>query len=464
MHLSNEYDTITQRVTLIVSLFGSFVTPFMASTINVALPAVGEEFHIPAVMLSWIPTSYLLSAAVFLVPLGALADRYGRKRVFTAGTWIYAMTSVLCALSPSAAVLITLRVAQGAGAAMLFSTAIAILTSVFPPSERGKALGMNVSSVYLGLSLGPLAGGFLTGHFGWRSIFWANALLSILAIILVTWKLRSRERTAAKGAFDLRGSIIYAFTLTSLIYGLIQIPRFKAWILIGISAAMMAAFFAWERRIEHPVVPIHLFRGNRVFGMSNAAALLGYSATFMVTFLMSLYLQYVNGFTPQQTGIILLVQPAVMTVLSLFSGRLSDFLEPRVLASSGLGLTSAALVLFGTADADTPTVRVILFLALLGSGIALFSSPNTYAVMSSVERSMYGAASALLGTMRLTGQMVSMAIAALFLNLYLGETGITPRNHELFISSMHMAFFVAALLCVAGICASLVRGKVHSRE
>lgn len=205
--------SVNRSIVLLVATLGSFFTPFMASAINIALPSIGNEFKMDAISLSWVATAYLLAAAVFLVPLGRIADIYGRKMIFTYGTLIYTASSLLSALSTSALLLISFRVLQGIGGAMMFGTGVALLTSVFPVKERGKALGINVAAVYLGLSLGPPLGGFLTDQFGWRSIFLANLPLGLLILALILGKLRGEWAEARGEKFDFIGSIIYGSCL-----------------------------------------------------------------------------------------------------------------------------------------------------------------------------------------------------------------------------------------------------------
>jgi EmrB/QacA subfamily drug resistance transporter len=454
-------DTSLKRSALLIATFSSFLTPFMVSSINIALPAMGSEFQMSAVLMSWVPTSYILAAAMFLVPFGRLADIHGRKRVFAYGMWIFTFSSLALAFSPSAAVLITLRVLQGFGSAMIFGTGMAILTSVFPAAERGRVLGINVAAVYLGLSLGPVFGGFLTHQFGWRSIFLANVPLGLFVIYLVVAKL-DREWAEARGeAFDVVGSLFYAFTLVALIYGLSLLPSSSGiwFILAGITGGLL--FVRWDKRSASPLLNMNLFFHNPAFAFSNLAALINYSATFAVTFLLSLYLQYIKGFTPQHAGLILISQPVVMAIFSPFAGRLSDKIEPRIVASLGMGFTAAGLLLFTFIDRDTHLGFIVTGLMMLGFGFALFSSPNTNAVMSSIEKRFYGVGSSTLGTMRLIGQMLSMGITMVIFALSIGSARITPEYYPRFLTSMKTAFVIFSALCFCGIFASLARGKVR---
>lgn len=450
-----------KRAALLVATLSSFFTPFMGSSVNIALPSIASEFSLDAVTLSWIATSFLLAAAVFIVPFGRLADIHGRRRVFTIGIVIFTVASLLVAVSPSAAWLIGSRVLQGIGSAILAGTAMAILTSVFPPNERGKALGLQVAAVYTGLSLGPSLGGFLTQQFGWRSIFYFSLPLGVLTLVAVLWKLKGEWAEARGERFDLTGSLIYGISLIALMYGFSRLPLALGTWLVTIGILGIVAFAWIETRLASPVLNTRLFTRNAVFALSNLAALVNYSATSAVSFLLSLYLQYIKGFSPQNAGLVLIIQPVIMALLSPVAGRLSDRIEPRVLASAGMAITTAGLVLLVFLDQETGLAFIMTDLALLGLGFALFSSPNSNAVMSSVERRFYGVASGTLGTMRLIGQMFSLGIAMLLFALYMGQVRITPERYPLFLTSIRTGFIIFAALCLAGAFASLARGRTR---
>jgi len=459
--LNNENNIVNKRAALLVATLASFLTPFMGSSVNIALPSIGKEFLMDAVLLNWVATSYLLAAAMFLVPFGKIADIYGRKKIFLYGVSIYTISSFLSAISTSAITLISFRVLQGIGSAMIFGTGVAILTSVFPVGERGKVLGINAAAIYLGLSLGPFVGGVLTQHLSWRSIFLANVPLGLVIIIFAFCKLKGEWAEARGEKFDFIGSIVYGISLATIMYGFSLIPAMSGlWLVLG-GIFVLLLFVGWETKAENPVLDINLFRNNTVFAFSNLAALINYSATFAVGFFLSLYLQYIKALSPQNAGLILVSQPVVMAIFSPFAGRLSDRFEPRIIASAGMALSVISLSLFAFLNQKTALEFVVASLILLGFGLALFSSPNTNAVMSSVERRFYGVASATLGTMRLTGQMLSMGIAMLIFAIYIGKVQITPQYYPLFLTSIKTAFIIFAVLCFAGIFASLARGKVR---
>jgi MFS family permease len=273
------------------------------------------------------------------------------------------------------------------------------------------------------------------------------------------------EWAEAKGErFDLPGSLIYCFSLTTLMYGFSSFSRLGAMLSAGLILMGVLGIFIfvrWEMGAKSPVLDITLFRSNRAFALSNLAALIHYSATFAIIFFLSLYLQYIKRLNPQSAGSILIFQPIVMAICSPVAGRLSDRIEPRIVASVGMALTAAGIFLLTLLHEDTSLRFIIGDSILIGLGFALFSSPNTNAVMSSIEKRFYGVASGTLGTMRLTGQMFSMGIAILIFAIHLGHTQITPEYYPLFLKSTRSAFIFFGILSSGGVLASLARGKIR---
>jgi EmrB/QacA subfamily drug resistance transporter len=448
-----------KKIVLLIAVLSGFLTPFDGSAVNVALPVMGAEFHMDAISLSWIATAYLLAAALFLVPFGKIADIYGRKKIYLFGIAIFTIASLAMTMVPSTSLLIAVRVVQGFGGAMIYGTGVAILSSVFPPGERGKALGIYIMAVYFGLTMGPFLGGVLTQYFGWRSIFLVNVPIGIIACLLVLWKLDGEWADCAGERFDLTGSVIYACSLVAVMYGFSIVPDHLGFGLIALGCILGVAFALYELRVPVPVLDMRLLLKNRVFAFSNLAALINYSATFAVTFLLSLDLQYTKGYSPDHAGLILIIQPAIMAILSPVAGRLSDRIEPQVVASIGMALTAVGLFMLIFVVESTSLMYIILCLIVLGLGFGLFSSPNTNAIMGSVEKRYYGVASGMNGTMRLVGQMLSMGVAMMLFAIFIGPAVITPDYYPQFITSMHYAFVIFAVLCVIGIGASLMRGK-----
>jgi EmrB/QacA subfamily drug resistance transporter len=451
----------TQRAALIVATLSSFLGPFMGSSVNVALPSIGQEFSMGAVLLGWVNIAYLLAAATLLIPFGRLGDIYGRKKIYMWGVLLFTCSSVLIANSGSGMTIILFRVLQGFGSSMIFATGMPILISVFPLGKRGKALGITVAAVYLGLSIGPFFGGLITQHLGWRYIFWLNLPLGLILLNVIFFMLKGDWAEAKGSKFDFVGSMILAIALFSAMYGFSSLPSLYAMAMIAFGLLGIVAFLVFETRIRNPVVDVNLFRYNAVFAFSNLAALINYAATFAVGFLLSLYLQRLKGLSPQETGLVLISQPIIQAVFSPVAGWLSDRTEPRTVASLGMALTLVGLVLLISLDSNSDMTYIISCLAVLGLGFALFSSPNTNAIMSSVERRYFGVAGAMVSTMRQIGMMLSMGIVMMILALLLGDSAVAPENQEQFVRSLKITFALFAGMCFGGIFASLARGKLN---
>jgi len=432
----------------------------MGSAINVALPSMGDELSMNTIALGWVATSYLLAAALFLLPFGKLADTKGRKKFFIAGIFIFIIASLMTGLSVNAWMLIISRFVNGIGGALIYATALAILTSSYDKSVRGKMLGINVASVYLGLTLGPTVGGILTMYWGWRSIFFLSAILALITVPFAISKLPVDNVTKEKKSFDLNGSIIYALSLAIIIYGFPLIPSIMGILLVIGGITGLIVFVYVEMKVVDPLLNVGQFKYNKVFIFSNMAAFINYSATFAVVFLLSFYLQQVKHFLPRETGLILMAQPIMMTLLSPLAGKLSDRIQPGIVASIGMAVTTLGLAAFVLITPSTGITFIIIMLMILGLGFALFSSPNTNAVMSSVKPSEYGTASATLGTMRLVGQTMSMGITMMVFAIIMGKEQRHITNVEGLISSFHYSFLTFAILCFIGIFLSMKRGKV----
>jgi len=449
-------------IVLALVTISSFLVPFMSAATNVALPRMGMELHIDAPMLPWVNTSYMLAAAALLLPLGRLADIYSRRRLFVGGTFAFSVVTAATAFAPSAPVLLGMRLLQGAVGAIPLAASMPLLVSTWPPEKRGRALGVNVAGVYSGLSLGPVIGGILTQTSGWQSIFLTTAGLALVVGIAAAIRLPSPNVSPAREPLDIQGALLSAAVLALLMVGLFRLPRVDGALFLLGSAGAAAAFVMREMRAASPLIDVRLFSGNRVFLFSNLAALVNYSATAGVGFLLSLYLQHVRGLSPRQAGLVLVVQPVLMALLSIPAGRLSERIEPRWLASSGMALTTAGMVVLAFLSDSSPMGLVLSVLALQGIAFALFSSPNTNAVMSSVDRSRLGVASATLGTMRSVGQMLSLGICGLLFAAVAGHLPVEQIPSHVFMRVLRIAFGLFATVCFCGIFASSARGRMHS--
>ncbi|HWR28920.1 MAG TPA: MFS transporter [Negativicutes bacterium] len=451
-----------EKIVLLIVIATSFVTPFMGSALNIAIPAIGREFSSSATMLSWVATSYILATATCLLPAGRFADINGRRAVYTAGILLFTIATLLCGIVESVAWLIFMRAIQGIGASFIFSTGMAILAAAYPPESRGKALGYSTASTYIGLSAGPVLGGVISFHFGWRIIFFLSAILGFLVFFMAYRFLRKETAAAAGERFDTVGCLLYMSGLVATLYGFAFLmdgmaPR----VLLAAGAILLTGFVRYEIRKDHPLLEIHLFTENVTFAFSNLAAMINYSATFAIGFLASLHLQVVMGLDARVAGWVMLSQPLIMALFSPFAGRLSDKVEPRIVSSIGMALTTLGLLMFAFVTQQTTLPVIIAEMALIGLGFAFFSSPNNNAIMGSVGKEKYGVASSSLATMRMSGQAVSMSIVALIMAMNGGQEAMGAQSVDMVLASTRSALVIFTVLSVAGIFFSLKRGRVR---
>lgn len=438
----------------------SFLVSFSASSIAVAIPPLAAEFGIHAVLQNWVATSYLLSIAVFSVPFGKLSGKIGLKKTFFIGLLVFAIGSIGASFSFSAYSLIFWRIIQGIGSAILNVISLSMISQALPPKERGKGIGINVSCVYIGLTLAPVIGGMLTYNFGWRSIFLIGIPFMILTAVLTLWKVPQEWKEGVNDKFDYGGTLLYGIAIFLLIYGFTIMNQLSGVVMLIVAIILLAIFVYWELRDKFPVFDVNIFK-NKKFASSSLASLISYLATFLVTYIINYHLQYIRDLDPQISGLILITTPAMMAIIAPFSGRLSDRIDPQILAAIGMGFVSIALFILIFLNAATPLYVIFLAMFLQGVGYGLFTSPNTNSIMGSVPRESTSLASAAVSTLRVIGQTLSLGMLTVIFAVVMGSVQIIPQHFPQLIQSSQIACIISTILCIIAIIASLVGIKSH---
>ncbi|MCZ3366372.1 MULTISPECIES: MFS transporter [Methanobacterium] len=451
---------VDKTTVLLIATMASFLTPFMGTSLIIALPTIANELAVNAILLSWISTAYILTGAMFAVPFGKIADVYGMKKIFTYGIIILTVSTFLAAVSPSAEFLIVTRAVQGVSSAMIMVTGLAMITSVFPPQERGRAIGINLTVGYAGLVMGPVLGGFLTQYLGWRSIFYLIVPLGLLVSVLIFWKMKGNEWAECKGEkLDRWGTLLYIIMLALVLIGFSTITDTLGMIMVILGIMGFISFVMWELKVKNPVLEVKLFFKNKKFAFSNLATFISYISTFAVSFLLSLYLQFIKGFDPRTAGLILVIQTIFMVILSPVAGRLSDKFDPGKLASMGMGIITVGLLILALITAETSLYIIILALAIIGIGIGIFSAPNANVIMGSVEKKYMGLSSAILSTMRILGQTFGMGLILVIFAVYIGAVQFSPQNYPELLISIKITFTISVVLSLIAVFASLARNR-----
>jgi len=453
------YMTKSERKTLLIaSCTASAVTPMTGSMMNLSLPGIGAAFEIGAHSLAYVNTIFLLSSVIFMVPVSRIADIYGRKKIFMTGLVIHIIAAIGGYFSLSYSMLLGFRFLMGLGTAGMATTAITMLTDAFPPSERGGAIGLNTASVYMGLSIGPVLGGFINDLFSWREVFLLTAPLVTVALIAIS---RIKADSIDDGAkkFDIIGTVLYVSAVALTMIGLIYLPEFMAFALIAVGLMLFVLFFKYEKNTDSPVLSVWIF-SYKVFRRSSIASFLINTANFSVLFFISLYLQEIGQLTPSQAGFVILSQPLVQAALTTYFGKLHDRIsDKRVLPTAGVMITLIAVIMMMSLSMNPNLGLVIASLMLFGLGNAVFNAPNTTTMMSSVLPKDRGSASATVAVVRQMGMAVSMAIAMGTISIIMGSLDtIGPSTYGDFVTVIHISFIISAIMCVVAMLVSWFRG------
>lgn len=421
----------TARLLVLINIcIGGFLAPLSLSATLVAVPAIALDLQANAVYASWIPTSFLLSNLITLLPAGRLSDSYGRKRLYIIGTSVFLLSSILAGIADSIEALLFFRVLQGMGAAMFFSTSMAIVGSVYSGHGRGAALGWMVASVYTGLTCGPLLGGWLTQHFGWHSVFLFQVPLSLLTILLSVFYMKGEWRSHEAVKLDWWGALLLAVWVLGLFVGMTNLPQPSALFFLATGIIFLLIFIRHSNVSANPIIRLKLVWQNHTLSRSLLSAIFMYSANYGLLFLLGLYLQYNRGLTPSDAGKMLMLQAVVMALVAPLAGRLSDRYSPRNLATSGCLFAALGTLMLIFIDQQSSLSYIGAALMILGLGFGLFSTPNSNSIFGSVAETRLGIVSALLNLARMMGQMVGMAIITLLITLLIGKTSITPEQYE----------------------------------
>lgn len=444
-----------------MTVFTAFLTTFVSSGLNLSIPGIETEFGTNAVTVGWVISAYTMGTAIFSVPIGKLADAIGRKKVLVTGLVAFLALSVICTMTKSIGMLIAIRALHGVAAACLFATNNAILISVFPGSRRGQVLGVSVGATYTGLSAGPVIGGMLNSHFGWRSILIVTSIIAVIALAFaVTGTPYDKPEKNTEQKTDIAGTLVYMAMLGSFLYGFsVIVGGITGIVLIVLSVIAAILFARIEMKAASPVIKVTMFSQDAIFTLSNLAALLNYAATFAVTYLISIYLQVVMGFSSQVSGLILISMPLIQAALAPRMGKLSDRIPPYKLASAGMGCCVVGLACFATMTVNTKLPHVVIGLMIMGLGFSLFSSPNTNAIMARVSKEDYAVANSIVSTMRTVGQSFSMAMVNVVVAVRLGDMALSDAATPDLVGTMRTCFIICVVMCVIGVVISLKRSS-----
>lgn len=435
------------------------LTPLGMAAVNVAIPSMASELSASATQVGWLPTIYILSNVAALLPMGKLADMYGRKKIYLLGLILSVVAAGFAGLSQHMELILFWRFVQGLSAAMIFGTGIAIVSEEVSSEKRGWALGIVASSVYVGLTMAPAVGGALTQYFGWRAVFLFQVPLFLILIAYITVYMTGEWKSEAPGKFDYKGSTLFIVFASSFVVGMSLLPQLLGITLIALSIIALLLFILHQRRSVSPLIRVQLFVEKPIFSFSLGTSFFMYGSNFATFFLISLYLQFILQLSPIVSGNILLLQALAMAFIAPLAGKLSDKYQARNLASIGTFIVLIGYCLMRQIDTGTSSYYVGGAFFIIGIGFALFSTPNNNAIMGAVSKNEIGIASSSMNLARTIGNLVGMSIVNLILHLMIGARPISiETNTQLMISiyyALNMSIGFVAIAC----CLSMARGK-----
>lgn len=451
----NKNSLSKNKYILLITSLSYFLCGFSVSVISVALPSVGMDFAVSAVAQNWIAMVFFLAIAIFSLPFGKIAAKFGLKKTFYLGLGVLIFASFGASVSNSVEILIFFRALQGFSIAILNVSTLAIVTEAMPITERGKGIGIITSIAYVGLIAANIIGGFLTYNFGWRSVFLVVIPFLILTLVITYLKVPNEWLLMKKDKFDYIGALIFGVAISCLTYGFTIIHTLNGMILCISSIILFLIFGKWQLRVKYPMFPVKILK-NRKFTFSSIAALLCSFATFVIIYIVDYHLQYIKGIDPQSTGLILMLAPLAMAIATFFAGRLSDRINPQLLASSGLGIAFISLLILSFLDHTTSLMVIIIAIILEGIGYGMFISPNTNVVISSLPSKLASIASATVSTTRVIGETLSLGMLTMTFAIIMGSLQIIPKYFHLLIVSSNIVCILAGIGCLFGILFSLI--------
>lgn len=398
---------------LAVLCFGLLVIVLDNSILNVALPTIQKDLDATSSDLQWIVDSYTLVFAGLLLTAGALGDKFGRRGALQVGFVLFGIGSVASAMATTSGQLIATRAFMGIGGALIMPATLSIITNVFPPEERSKAIGVWAGTAGLGGALGPLTGGFLVQHFYWGSVFLVNIPIVTIGLLAGVFLIPTSKDPSAP-RLDPVGAVMSIVGLTLLLFAIIEAPT-NGWgssetlLYGGAGLALLVGFIVWEARSDHPMLDVSFFRKARFTAAAGAITLVFFSM-FGSLFLLTQYFQFVLGYTPLETGIRMLPFAAAMMVVAPLSSRIVDRIGSKITVACGLGLVTIGLVTMVGLQVDTPYSNIFWRLMLMSAGMGLTMAPATESVMGSLPLFKAGVGSAVNDTTRQVGGALGVAV------------------------------------------------------
>jgi MFS family permease len=452
-HLKKDLIIIT------ISCLASLLQAYFGNITPIALPAMAKTFGLSNILQNWVTNIFLLTMGICAVPFSKLTGKYGVKKTFIISLILVLIGTIGTAISNSISLLFLSRIIQGIGGAGLCVNSMVIITDAISQENRGKAFGINLACVYIGIAMAPVLGGIITYNFGWNICFWSMVPVIIANLILLFF-IKEENVKAAEDTFDWKGSIIFALAFASTIYGFSILNTINGIIFAILGLLLFLFFVKLELKTQYPIFDINLFKDSS-FLWANIACMLSFLATFSVTVLINYNLQYIRGYNPETTGLIIIICPVMMAIFALLSGILSDKWNHQKVSAIGMIIATISLILLIPLNKYTPLYIIILSLFLQGVGMGIFATPNMNTIMSNVPEQDTPMASSAVATLRIIGQTGSMGVLTVIFAFFMGNVLIIPSNYPQLIISTQVNMVIVTIFAILTVLSTLIGYKLN---
>lgn len=443
-----------EKYVLFSSLFTTFSAIFILKTLSLCAPTIGSEFLMDNVSQNWMVAICSIFISAFTIPAGQICSKYGCKKMFIVGCGVFIFGLILSVISVSSQMFIVSRAITGIGYALYFVAEMAIIVLAIDRENQGRAFGIVYVGPYLALILGPSVGGYLITHFGWRSVFYIAIPLMMLCTLIMFLKVDEEWISNKEGKIDSSGCLLYVIGIVLFVYGFSNLQTLTGQIVAVIGVVVLILFGIYESKIELPVFDINLFK-NKTFAAYNLVGFFEFFAITVFDVIFSYYLQYAKGWDPQLTGLILIIPPIILAIMTPNAGKLSDKIHPQKLSTIGLGILLVPLIGLIFIGVNTSIYLVVAAMALIAIGTGIFSVPNTKAVMASISEEHAPYASATQTTLRSCGQTLSLGLLTLICSFVMGNLPLSTEFAGLFVDSLNIIALICTVLCAIAIAFSI---------
>ena len=445
----------TGKYVIIVAIISSFIANILIHGVVLGVPSIGNSLGMNNVNQNWILTLYSLFSCIFTIPAGQISSKYGCKKSLIIGLSLFIIGLIIPCFISSAELFLVSRAIQGMGIAFCNVSTIAMIILAITKENRGQSFGIVVASPYLGACVAPALCGYMINNFGWISIFYLTIPFVALSLLLIILKIDKEWKTHENDELDKIGTILSMVGIFLFVYGFTNVLTLTGQISLAVGAIILIIFAVYEFRCKSPVFNVRLFK-NKSFAAYCTSAFLCLFAIAVIDTIFNYYFQYIRGLDSQTTGLILMISPVVLLIVTPLAGKLSDKFHPQKIVTVGFVLILISFIILSFINVNTPVNLVIIAIIIEALGFGLFTAPNMNAISSAVADRYASYVSSIQITMRSIGQTMSMSLMTLLFSFFMGNLKLSTKYADIIAHTLGIICSISVLLCIGAIIISVI--------